>query len=516
MTAPNPTDDGPTMVDVVVVGGGGAGLAAAVTAAQAGAQVVLLEKNDRLGGTTALSVGSFSAAGTSVQRAAGVTDTPDDFRRDLALSNGELETREDDVLREVLTANGGVAFDWLRSLGLQFIGPTEEPPFTKPRMHNIVPNSRAYIVELERAARRAGVSIRTGFRVNRLVPDDDGRVVGVEGPYRVGARRGVVLATGDYSANAELKARWLGPERAALPPVNPTSTGDGFVMAMALGAVAKNTDRAVEDLRLRPPTNATVGLVGRLPTSPAVARVLRVAIERLPRRIVTRFVRAVLTGHVAPSQVLFEAGAVLVNSDGKRFTDELRTPARGLARQKENAAYVVFDARVARMFSAWPHPLSTFPGVAYAYLADYERFRPDAIRHRTTLGELALAIGADPATMEQDLARYNDTVRARGEDEFGRTALEHPVVEPPFYALGPLTGFVTITDGGLGLDERCRVLDAEGTPIPGLYAAGSTGQGGLILRNHGLHVAWAITSGRVAGAAVTEDAPQPARDGEAP
>lgn len=504
MTAPQPNSP-QAAFDVVVIGGGGSGLAAAVTAATAGVRVILLEKNAALGGSTALSVGSFSAAGTSVQRAADVADTPETFRSDLALSNGTFEEREDEVLRDVLVANSGVAFDWLRSLGLEFIGPTEEPPFTKPRMHNIIPNSRAYIVELERAARRAGVTIRTGFRVERLVQDSAARVIGVDGPERIDARYGVILATGDYSASAELKARWMGPQSAALPPVNPTSTGDGFVMAMALGAVPKNTDRAVEDLRLPPPKNATIGFVGRLPTSPRVARVLRIAIERLPRRIVTRFVRAVLTGHVAPSTVLFQAGAILVNTEGSRFTNEQESPARALATQRENACYIVFDARVARQFSAWPHPLSTFPGVAYAYLGDYERFRPDAVHRAPSIDELAANIGVDGGELRRTVARYNDAVAAGDDEDFHRPSVEHPIVEGPFYAIGPLRGFVTITDGGLSVDARCRVLDGDGGPIAGLYAVGSTGQGGLILRNHGLHIAWAITSGRVAAAAALGD-----------
>jgi fumarate reductase flavoprotein subunit len=492
--------------DLVVVGGGGSGLAAAVTAAEAGATVILLEKNASLGGTTALSVGSFTAGGTSLQREAGITDSQETFRSDLVVANAELEERENHALRDVFILHAAESFEWLRSLGLQFFGPTEEPPFTRPRMHNIVPNSRAYIAALHRAARRAGVSIRTSFLAKRLLRDSSGRIVGVEGPSRIHARLGVVLATGDYSANEGLKEQWISAQTARLPAVNPSSTGDGFLMALEVGALVKNADRAVEDLRLLPSQRASIDPISWLPPSPFVARTLRVAIERLPRSIISRFVRAALTAHVAPSQALFRAGAILVNQAGHRFANEEDAPARALASMTENMCYVVFDARVARLFSSWPNPLSTFPGVAYAYLSDYKRFRPDVTHHAATVPELAAAIGADPQVLQETIDCYTEYVARGTDDDFHRESLGEGIVEPPFYALGPLSAFVTITDGGLTVDGECRVLDAEDTPIAGLYAVGSTGQSGLILRNHGLHIAWAITSGRLAARAAVRGA----------
>jgi len=74
-----------------------------------------------------------------------------------------------------------------------------------------------------------------------------------------------------------------------------------------------------------------------------------------------------------------------------------------------------------------------------------------------------------------------------------------PFVEPPFIALGPVRPVFVHNEGGLAVDTRHRVLDAQGIPIRGLYAAGSTGQGGLLLKGHGHHLAWAFVSGRRAG-----------------
>jgi succinate dehydrogenase/fumarate reductase flavoprotein subunit len=69
----------------------------------------------------------------------------------------------------------------------------------------------------------------------------------------------------------------------------------------------------------------------------------------------------------------------------------------------------------------------------------------------------------------------------------------------PSIALGPIKPYVVFTDGGLRVTERLQVLVGDGAPMPGLYAAGSVGQGGLLLYGHGHHLAWAFVSGRIAG-----------------
>jgi fumarate reductase flavoprotein subunit len=84
----------------------------------------------------------------------------------------------------------------------------------------------------------------------------------------------------------------------------------------------------------------------------------------------------------------------------------------------------------------------------------------------------------------------------------GRT----PLLEAPFIALGPVRSVFVHNEGGLAVDREHRVLGAHGQPIPGLYAAGATGQGGLLLKGHGHHLAWAFVSGRRAGRFAAERA----------
>ena len=96
----------------------------------------------------------------------------------------------------------------------------------------------------------------------------------------------------------------------------------------------------------------------------------------------------------------------------------------------------------------------------------------------------------DPRALEQSVAAHNAAASAAG------TA---PLATPPFYALGPAKSYIVLTDGGLAVNERLQVLGEGDRPIAGLYAAGSAGQGGLMLKGHGHHIGWAFTSGRLAG-----------------
>jgi fumarate reductase flavoprotein subunit len=210
----------------------------------------------------------------------------------------------------------------------------------------------------------------------------------------------------------------------------------------------------------------------------------------LPDRALRPFLMSFVTTNLAPSHALFREGAVLVNRSGERFCDERDAPQLRIPGQPDKVAYIVLDGRIARKFTTWPHFVSTAPGVAYAYLPDYERHRRDISFAAPSLEELGAKIGVPGATLAATVNAYN-----AGPERGDRPEL----AEPPFYALGPAKSWIVIADGGLRVTSRLEVVGRDGAPIPGLFAAGSAGQGGLLLEGHGHHLGWAFTSGRLAG-----------------
>ncbi len=481
-----------TQTDVIVVGGGGTGLAAASEAARLGRRVILLEKNPHTGGSTSWSVGSITATNTPHQKKVGIQDSADGHFEDLALHAGALAPRDNLALRRILVDNTTEMLNWLMSLGVVFVGPMPEPPHRCSRMHNVVPNSKSFAYHLTRNCRKLGVDIRLNTATQRLLTEN-GRVIGVEARLPDGklhqflARGAVVLAAGDYSNGRDMKGRYASPDVVDVDAVNPTATGDGHRMALELGATVVNGDIVRGPImRFIPPTRPNI--IQQLPPAKIIAQVIAWAMGSLPQWILRPFLMSFLTTALGPSPDLFREGAVLINKDGKRFTDELGAPNREVAKQPDRIAWIVFDQKLAHKFSSWPYFVSTAPGVAYAYLADYRRNRADIYHQSDTIAGLAASVGVAPASLARSLTEYNAAREARPAIDQG-----------PYYALGPVKSYVVFTDGGLQVSTELEVLRADGSVIPGLYAAGSTGQGGLLLEGHGHHLGWAFISGRIAG-----------------
>ncbi len=472
--------------DVVVVGGGGAGLAAAIEAREAGASVLLLEKNPALGGSTAWSIGSVTSSGTPHQKKRGIVDNSADHWADMPGFAGDLDARDNAELRRILCDEIPATFQWLLDSGVRFMGPMPEPPHRQPRMHNVLPNSRSFIYHLGRRARRAGVEIRTGLRVTALL-QEDGRVSGVDAEGEGGLLRargcgGVILAAGDFTNGPEFKARFMGPQEAKVEGVNLTATGDGQRLGEGLGATIVNGDLALgPEIRFIAP--AKENFVRRLPPWRWLAVGMQWSLDHLPQALLRPFMMKFLTTALAPSTTLFEQGAILVNTRGERFGNELDQPAWRLPDQPGKQGYIVIDAALARQFSAWPHYVSTAPGIAYAYIPDYRDNRPDVYAEAPSVPELARRLGMEVAALARSVSE--SPARAFGDG--------------PYIALGPVRPVFVHSEGGLRVDAQHRVLGADGQPLAGLYAAGSTGQGGLLLKGHGHHLAWAFVSGRRAG-----------------
>ena len=492
--------------DVVVAGGGGAGLAAAIEACTAGRTVVLLEKSASLGGSTAWSVGSVTASATPYQTRKGIKDRPADHWREMAAFNGDLDPRDNPDLRRVLADAMPDTFRWLLSHGIRFYGPMPEPPHRKPRMHNVLPE-RPIVHRASRACRAA--RRRRRYRLNTRAIEllvKEGQVVAVDchtpaGSCRFRARGGVVLATGDFTNDPELKVRYMGPQEAKVDGVNVNATGDGQKLATRIGARIVNGDLARPRVALHP-AGRIRNILLKLPPWRALANLMAWSLDHLPSGLLRPFVMSFVTTALAPSPNLFGEGAILVNSRGERFTDETDKPAYLVPDQPDKVAYILLDNRLMQQFSAWPHFISTAPGVAYAYVDDYRRNRPDVFASAGTLAELETKLGMPDGSLTATVSDYNN--RAGNWPTLGGG---------PYVALGPARAVFVHAEGGLAVDREHRVLGPDDRPIPGLYAAaGSAGQGGLLLKGHGHHLAWAFASGRRAGrqaayASATTDMP---------
>jgi fumarate reductase flavoprotein subunit len=477
---------------VIVVGGGGSGLAAACAVAERGGRVLVLEKQPFLGGTTGIAVGTLTAAGTSLQRQRGIVDDPLEHDEDAGKFAPQHEARNNGPLRRFFLREAATTFEWLRGLGLTFHGPNPEPPNRVPRMHNVVPGAKAYIAALQYEVQRRGGDIRCGADVVGLEREGE-RVVGVrvleaggERAYR--AERGVVIAAGDYANNADMIRRYKGPEYADIEGINPHATGAGHRLAEEAGGVLVNMDITYgPELRFVPPARKPFQQV--LPTGKWATRLMGWAFQRMPKRWQAALVKRLLVTWQHPENALFDDGAILLNAGGDRFVDEKAWPAReiAVARQPGKIAYLLLDRRLCERYSAWPHFISTAPEIAYAYVKDYERLRPDVTTRAAELDQLG------------PLANVADNVR--------KAVASSSLSEGPWVLLGPVKAYFTTTEGGVLVNERMQVLNSAGDAIAGLYAVGQVGLAGMMLFGHGLHIAWAMTSGRLAGAALMEHRP---------
>ena len=473
--------------DIIVVGGGGSGLAAAVSAAEHDAKVLLLEKRPELGGTTGIAVGSFTANGTSLQRRKGISDNPEDHEQDAGeFATAEIESRNNKELRRFFLSHAANSLHWLMQMGIRFHGPSPEPPNRVDRMHNVIPGAKAYIATLHARLQRLGGEVRVNAPVIRLnnsaVGDVTGVVASIDGEeITFMADRGTVLAAGDYANSPETIAHFKGERFRKIEGINPHSSGDGHRLASDVGAHLVNMDVTYgPELRFVPPKAKTFQQL--LPATGPLARLMGVAIPFIPRTLVNSLTRRLLVTWQHPEDALFEDGAILVNREGKRFCDESAWPEReiAVADQTQKECFILLDERLINRYSAWPHFISTAPKIAYAYVADYLKLRPDIAVESSNLDALAEANGLP-----------TDNLRA--------TASAAGMNGNRWVLLGPARAWFTTTEGGAAINQQFQVLDQKGEPIRGLYAVGQNGLGGQILWGHGLHIAWAITSGRLCG-----------------
>jgi fumarate reductase flavoprotein subunit len=415
--------------NVAIVGAGAAGLVAALRAKAAGAQVLVLERDALPAGSTALSAGLIPAAGTRFQREAGIDDDEDMFVSDIR-RKAHFEPEEARVRNLVRAV--GPALEWLadrHDLPFSVIGNFTYPGHSAFRMHGLSSRSGAELMDrLRSAAEGAGIDIITKARVDTLVVESNGRIMGLGITRPAGRRerigcRTLILACNGYGGSKALVAEHIPALADALYFGHPGNQGEAVLWGRALGA-------RLADLS---------GHQGH----GSVAH---------PHAILITW--ATMT-----------EGGFQVNRDGLRFSDESHgysEHAAAILAQPEGTGFSIFDARIA--------------GIA----RQFEDFRnaeaQGAVMIADTPRALATRIGVPIEAFERNFAEISALQAARGTDSFGRSWAGTPPLQPPLCAVR-VTGALFHTQGGLAVDESARVLREDGTAFPNLFAAGGAVQG---------------------------------------
>ncbi len=441
--------------DVIVVGAGTAGLPAAIFAAARGLRVLMLEKLDRIGGTLHLATGQMSAAGTSLQRARGIEDSPDLHFADVmrishGTANAELVRIAVDIAPETI--------EWLRSSAFDFHPDCpaivfNHEAYSVPRTYWGTNKALSILTVLDRLLQphlaSGAITLCLGMTVTRLLLDGDDKVAGVvahdaDGDENELHARQVVLTAGGYGGNPEMFQRYE-----ALPlygPLPAPASGEVIAAAIESGAGFRNARNFLPSF-------------GGIEDTPGSHRI-------------------VWTDRPLLQPQLRKPWEIYVNRAGQRFVaeDEASNDVRerALLAQPDMLFWVVYDSRIAR------EAPTLLPAYDKARLAQSFATHPSFVR-ADTLAELARKAGIDSSGLAATIAAYNAAV-ARGHDELGRKHFKIPIVEPPFVALRN-HGVAVKSAGGIDVDRGLRVRRRDGRVFTNLFAAGETIGGGLLSGN---------------------------------
>uniref|UniRef100_UPI0018E0B31F flavocytochrome c n=1 Tax=Geomonas ferrireducens TaxID=2570227 RepID=UPI0018E0B31F len=434
--------------DIVVIGAGAAGFTAAITAHDAGAKVIIIEKQPITGGNSMLAAGGMNAAETVYQKEKGIPDSVDLMYKDTMTGGGNLN---DPALAMVLAKNSASSVDWLTRLGADLSDVGRMGGASVNRTHRPKGGAAvgAHITEvLRKNAAQRNLDIRINSKVVKILEDKKGRVIGVRvagkhsGEYTIKAKA-VIIAAGGFSANPE-RVAFYRPEYKGMTTSNqPGATGDGIELGNQAGGELKD----MKEIQIHPTVAAG------------------------SRTLITEAVRG--------------NGAILVNHEGKRFVNELTTRDKcsaAILAQKGQSAFLVFDEGVRKS-------LKQIDGY----------FHLNLVSQGGSVRDLAAAIKVPADALEASIASYNKAVDDKNDAEFKRPDLPRALRTAGYYAIEVKPG-VHYTMGGLKITIGSEVLGKDGKVIPGLYAAGE-GTGGVHGKNRlgGNSISQTITFGRIAG-----------------
>jgi len=404
----------------------------------------------------ALSGGYVFAAGTSVQRAAGIADAAEAMYEYCALIN---QWRVDPPVLRVLCHQSAAVVEWLLLLGVRFT--TEN--LVKTGMETVRRGHRAegggaeLAQCLERACRARDIELALGTAVDALV-FDGGRVAGVRAGDDTAPARAVVIASGGFGHNRRLLETHY-PTAIRSDPWTwsvsaPGSLGIAVDLGRDVGASFAGHDQG-----------------------------LLIPVPSVIKTTTTR-----------------SAWVTLVNKLGRRFIaeDAYHSVLTAAMLAQGDHCYALFDE--AARTGAPPDPAY---GDVLASDVPLDHRTPETVVRAGTVAELAAVLRMDPRLLTHTVTAVNDDVRDGVDRAFGKDpSLLRPVATPPFYAVEVRPALVALTGYGLRIDEQAQVLDRADEPIPGLFAAGeATGNVlGELYIGSGNSLTSCFVFGRIAGA----------------
>lgn len=485
--------------DLIIVGAGGAGLSAAVTAKDLGVKnVLVLEKMPVIGGNTLRCASAFNAADPDRQKALPMTETLKEAvvkainekpvseehaklmadvkaKYEAYLKSGSKTLFDCPEWHALQTYNGGDkvgqiplirqysnnvldTLHWMQSKGSPVMDRVSQGAGALwQRTHQLdAPAGLGLIDPLYQAAVKQGVNFKLGMRVQDLILNDKGRVIGVTATDKVGnkyeftSKDGVILATGGYSQNKEMRQKSAPHLTSEMVSTSqPGATGDGIIIATRHGADTTGMNYVQVYPLATPGTGALQGRARKMSGLDDV---------------------------------------IDVNKNGERFVKEDARRDEFVAAIKKQPGGVVYDindSSIVKPLNSFNEDVETLVSIGRIYKAD-------------SLADLAKQLGMPADKLEATVAEFNKMVEAKKDPKFGRKLFDRPIVKPPFYAT-PRAPSIHHTMGGLQISTNAQVLDKNGKPIPGLYAAGEV-TGGIHGSNRlgGNATADVLTFGRIA------------------
>ena len=416
--------------DVVVIGAGGAGLVAAIEAKLNGAKnVAVLEKMAFAGGNTLISGGEYAAPNNWIQEKKGIQDSKDIFYNDI-LKGGDNEG--DPKLVRVLADNALDGAKWLRD----YVDVTFEDRQLFFGGHSVerslVPKDATGVEMIKKLLAKAdelGIKVYYETPATELIVDKD-RVVGVKAEsattdYTFNAKNGVIIASGGFGSNVQMRMKYNKDIDDSILSTNTVGiTGDGIVMAEKVGA-------KLEDMQF----------IQTYPTCDPISGAL-----------------------LYFGDVRLAGGSILVNQEGKRFVEELQRRdviSMAIKSQPGSVAYQFCDQ--AQVDNS---------GVAEHHKGEVEYLFNNKLLVNNTIKEAADFFGIDAKELEKTVDKYNEYAKNGKDLEFNKRGKLTPFDKNgPFYIMKAVPA-VHHTMGGLKIDENARVINQNGEPIKGLYAAG--------------------------------------------